>query len=77
MPQSCNIYEELILLWIQNIVIVCDDLRPRPGLLPVPEPDDAGAPLAPLPLAPLPLAPRLALQTRLLPGPSANTLPDR
>ena len=48
-----------------------DDVLLGPGLLRVPEPDDAG-----VPLVPAPAPPHLALQDRVLPGPGPHTLPD-
>ena len=69
--RSRKIYKELVLLPEQNLVIVGDDLRLSPGLLCVPEPDDAG-----VPLVPGPAPPHRALQVSVLPGPGSDTLPD-
>ena len=62
---------ELVLLPVQGLVIVGDDLRLGPGLLRVPEPDDAG-----VPLVPGPAPPHRALQVSVIPGPGTDTLPD-
>ena len=71
MTRPRKIYKELVLLPVQNLVIVGDDLRLGPGLLCVPEPDDAG-----VPLVPGPAPPHRALQVSVLPGPGTDTLPD-